>query len=325
MPVLRLWGLFICCVITVQSWAQQPDYSQRYNWAHLPGDSTLRALPFVGAQANEDIDVFFIYPTLLVSEKDTRWHYPISDSVHREVVEEKILKYQTSAFAEAGNVYVPFYGQAHIRSYFQLEDKGREALLTAYQDVRAAFLYYLEHYNQGHGIILAGHSQGSTHAMLLLQEFFDGKPLKQQLVAAYLPGIGMQGNEFLSIPLMTQAEQTGGYVVWNTFKRRYDRWRYRLWYEGKISINPITWDLGEVASREKHRGFLFSNDKMYRQSFSTHLVSGGVWITLPRFPYRMMSLGMKNYHVGDINLFWDDIRINVQTRIAAYRRTQIKP
>lgn len=320
MPLLRFIGFYLSLYAVCYGQHPTPDYSDRYNWAHLPGDTLLRALPFVGAQVNQDIDVFFIYPTLLVSQKDERWHYPISDSTHRQLVQDKILKYQASAFAEAGKVYAPFYNQAHIRSYFQLEDKGREALLEAYQDIRAAFLYYLEHYNQGHGIVLAGHSQGSTHVMLLLQEFFDGKPLQEQLVAAYLPGIGMKGDEFKNIPLMTHANQTGGYVVWNTFKRRYNRWRYRLWYEGKISINPVSWDLNENVTRKNHQGFVFSNDKMYRQSFSTHLVSGGVWITLPRFPYRMMSVGMKNYHVGDINLFWEDIRINVQQRIEAYRQ-----
>lgn len=322
MTLLRILGILLFSSSLTYAQDRTPNYAERFNWAHLPGDSLLYALPYVGEQAYDDVDVFFIYPTLLVAEKDARWHYPIEDSLHRYAVEQKILKYQTSAFAEAGNVYVPYYRQAHIRSYFQLEGQGREALLAAYQDVRAAFLYYMEHYNQGRGIVLAGHSQGSTHAMLLLKEFFDGKPLQRQLIAAYLPGIGMNDHEFEHIQLMTHAEQTGGYVVWNTFKRRYKRWRYHLWYEGKISINPVSWDLSQEAPRQVHKGFVFSNDKMYPQSFSTHRVSGGVWITLPRFPYRMMSLGMKNYHVGDINLFWEDIRINVKQRIEAYKTAQ---
>jgi len=50
------------------------------------------------------------------------------------------------------------------------------AFELAYRDVKAAFLYYLEHNNSGRPIIIASHSQGSTHAKRLLKELFDGKP-----------------------------------------------------------------------------------------------------------------------------------------------------
>ena len=60
------------------------------------------------------------------------------------------------------------------------------ARLLLDEDVKAAFQYYLEHYNNGRPIIIASHSQGTTHAKRLLKEFFDGTALQHQLVAAYL-------------------------------------------------------------------------------------------------------------------------------------------
>lgn len=117
---------------------------------------------------------------------------------------------------------------------------------------------------------------------------------------------------------MTSKEEIGGYVTWNTFKKKYDLELYNKWYKGKSVINPVTWDTSGFASRSQHRGFLFSNGKMYKQSFDTHLGDGVVWITAPRFPYRYMSFSMKNYHVGDVNLFWEDIRINSRLRAAEY-------
>jgi alpha-beta hydrolase superfamily lysophospholipase len=67
---------------------------------------------------------------------------------------------------------------------------ARPPVDLAYADVKAAFQYYLAHYNEGRPIIIAGHSQGTAHATRLLHEFFEHDPkLRRQLVAAYLIGI----------------------------------------------------------------------------------------------------------------------------------------
>ena len=59
---------------------------------------------------------------------------------------------------------------------------------------------------------------------------------------------------------------------------------------------------------------------MYSESFETNTIDGAIWITIPHFPYRLMSLTMKHYHVGDVNLFWEDIRLNSLARIKSYFR-----
>jgi hypothetical protein len=241
----------------------------------------------------------------------------LDDISHKNKVISTAVKFQASAWSEAGNVYVPFYRQAHVKSYYELENGGKDALLFAYEDVKAAFAFYLKHYNKGKSIVLAGHSQGSTHISFLLRDFFDGKPLQEKLIAAYIPGIGIDQKFFSSISLMTEANQTGGFVAWNTFKKKIDADKY-IFYKGKCAINPVTWDTSVVANRRKHQGFLFSNGKLYENSFTTHKIDGAIWITVPHFPYRMMSFTMKNYHVGDVNLFWEDIRQNVLLRVKTY-------
>lgn len=293
------------------------NYSDNNNWAVLPGAYPEELKEFIVNDPIQGIDVFYVYPTLILDEKDTRWNVSIDDHQQREKVLSTAVKYQASAWANAGEVYVPFYRQAHLRSYFNLENGGRDALLLAYSDVKAAFEFYLAHYNKGKGIILAGHSQGGTHLSLLLKDFFDGKPLQNQLVAAYLPGIGLEKNEFETIPLMTNPSTTGGFVTWNTFKRKFDDRSYK-WYQGKAVVNPVTWDTSKVAKSELHQGFLFSNGKMYHQCFETHLSDGVVWITTPKFPYRYMAFTMKHYHLGDVNLFWEDIRLNAILRSQSY-------
>ena len=293
------------------------DYSSTTNWAVLPGNypDNLKEYPIQNPQ--DSIDVFYVYPTLMLSKKDQRWNVPIEDSIQRKKVINVAVKFQASAWASSGDLYIPFYRQAHIRSYDQLENGGKTALLLAYSDVKAAFEYYLKHYNHGRGIILAGHSQGSTHISYLLRDFFDGKPLQNQLVAAYIPGIGIAKNQYTTIPLMIHPNQTGGFITWNTFKKKYDKDKYK-WYKGKAVINPVTWDTTAIAARELHKGFLYSNGKMYRKSFVTHKNNDVIWISTPHFPYRYLVFTMRNYHTGDVNLFWEDIKENSLLRAQSY-------
>lgn len=311
-------SLLIINAIGAIAQTESVDYSLDENWAITPKKYTSGLKEYIYDSTFANTDVFYIYPTLLVKEKDTNWNYPISNEKHRTDVIESAVKFQASAWANAGKLYVPFYRQAHLRSYHNLEDGGREALLLAYSDIKEAFEYYLEHNNNGNAIILAGHSQGATHISLLLKDFFDGKPLQNKLIAAYLPGIGLEEDQYECIDLMKHKDSIGGFVSWNTFKKKYDTPQYRNWYEGKASINPVTWDTTSVANQEEHKGFLFSNGKLYEQSFETHLIDGGIWITTPRFPYRYMSFTMSNYHIGDVNLFWEDIRLNARNRTMKY-------
>jgi hypothetical protein len=299
--------------------SQNVDYSDLSNWAvhqnKIPGE----LLPYLKDTSNfSRADVFYVYPTVFLDKKDERWNIPLEDSIQRKKVVENAIRFQASAWVETGRMFVPFYRQAHIRAYRTLENGGKEALLFAYQDIKAAFQYYLEQYNNGKPIILAGHSQGSTHLSLLIKEFFDGKPLQEQLVAAYLPGIGLDNNEFETIPLLTSPNETGGFVSWNTFKRNLNEEKFEMWYKGKAVINPVTWNMDKTADRKKHKGFLFSNNKMYSKSFSTHLIDGAVWITTPRFPYRGLAWTIDDYHIGDINLFWADVKYNSKIRLSEY-------
>lgn len=300
--------------------AQSPiDYSLPQHWAALPSQ-----LPPALAKYCADTslwakaDVFYVYPTLNTAKKDKRWNVPIDDLTQRQKVLETALPFQASAFVEAGRFFAPFYRSAHLRSYYVDGTEGKQALELAYADVRAAFLYYLKHENKGRPIILAGHSQGSTHCGLLLKEFFDGKPLQQQLIAAYLPGIGILPSDLKEIPLMTRPSATGGYLTWNTFKKRLDKKSYEKWYKGRAVVNPVTWTTDTLASKEAHKGFLYLDQHLYKNLFQTHLIDGAIWIDRPKGKFLLMSISMRNYHIGDINLFWQDIRENARLRVLEF-------
>ena len=306
---------------TPDAFTKAVDYSSPENWAVLPGNYPDNLKKYSVQNPQDSIDVFYVYPTFLISDKDTRWNVPIEDSIQKNKVLNIAVSFQASAWGNSGSLYVPYYRQAHIRSYKNLENSGTAALLMAYSDVKAAFEYYLKHYNHGRGIILAGHSQGSTHISYLLKDFFDRKPLQKQLVAAYIPGVGLDRDQYKTIPFMEHPDQIGGFVTWNTFKKKFDKKKYK-WFKGKVVINPVTWDTTSFAKRELHKGFLYSNGKMYKNSFDTHTADGVIWISTPHFPYRYLTLTMQNYHSGDVNLFWEDIRENSLLRIKSYRTNE---
>ncbi len=301
----------------------KPNYHSEESWAVLPSKYSEKLKKLSIDSINKlEADVFYVYPTLITNKKDNRWNVGASDSIQNVKVMNTAVFFQASAWATSGKLYVPFYRQAHIRSYSNLENGGEDALQLAYEDIKKAFEVYLKKYNNGRPIIIAGHSQGTTHCRLLLKDFFDGKPLQKKLIAAYIPGIGIEKDEFKTIQIMTKPEETGGFVSWNTYKKNKLPKKYKDWFKDKVTSNPITWDKSIYTKREDHKGFLFSNGKIYNKALKIEVVDGLVWTTLPRFPLRIFAIFRKNYHVGDVNLFWEDIKQNSELRVKTWLENQ---
>lgn len=298
---------------------KSPNYSESISWAVLPSKYTSSFREFASTEIDTlSADVFYVYPTLNTDKNDIRWNVPIDDIEQQEKVLNKAVLFQASAFAKAGKIYVPYYRQAHIRSFSLIESGGKDALDIAYQDVKNAFEIYLKKFHKNRPIILVGHSQGTTHLIRLLKDFFDNKPLQEKLVAAYIPGIRIKPNEFSTIKPMTKPNEIGGFVSWNTFKKGNFPKKDKNWYKGSVTTNPISWDLSKTTKIEQHKGFLFSNKKLYKNSLKIEITDGLVWSSNPKFPARFLMSFLKNYHAGDINLFWQDIRENVAIRVNTY-------
>ncbi|WP_299618012.1 DUF3089 domain-containing protein [uncultured Tenacibaculum sp.] len=292
-----------------------PNYNEESSWAVLPSKYQDNFKTYASNRLDTlKADVFYVYPTLNTSKKDIRWNVPITDEEQNNIVLNKAALMQASAFATSGKVYVPFYRQAHIRSYRLFNKGGKEAQDVAYSDVKSAFEVYLKKYNNGRPIIMVGHSQGTTHTVRLLKDFFDNKTLQKQLIAAYIPGIRVKENEFSSIKLMKSPKETGGFISWNTYKKNNYPKKDKNWYKGSVTTNPITWDDAKETQLELHKGFLYTNGKIYDQALKIQITDGLVWSTNPKFPLRFFMSFLKNYHAGDINLFWQDIRENAVLR-----------
>ena len=296
----------------------KPNYSDKDSWAVLPENIPDEISIFNIDENKKEADVFYIYPTLIDSKNQREWNSDIWNEDIRNDVINRPVKYQASAWLDAGNLYVPYYRQAHIRVFndkFRVD--GDKALNLAYNDIKEAFTYYLENFNNDKPFIIASHSQGTVHAKRLIAEFIDGKELQKKLIAAYLVGIKVFEDEFKNIKPMNSANETGGFVTWNTFKfNKYPRKdNYENWFKGGVTTNPITWDDSKETKKDLHKGLLYRDLKIFSQNIDIKLIDGIVWSSIPNVPGKILLQTVRSYHFADINLFWVDIRENAKLRV----------
>ncbi len=302
-----------------------PDYSKLDFWAAHPDKEDMAdKIPgnsFKDTQTDAEVDVFFIYPTVYVgNEKDhDHWNAPVDDPAFNKEVDKSAILNQASVFNGAGRVFSPRYRQAHLHTYFtQNKDAYKKAFALAYADVKEAFEYYLEHYNNGRPIIIASHSQGTTHAGPLMTEFFDGKPLGKKLVAAYVVGMEVPRDYFKEIKPCETPEETGCFCTWRTWEKDYLPRNHKP-ENNLVATNPLTWKTDtEYAGKELNQGsILYNFNKIKKQLVDAQVHQGVLWVNKPKF-FGSAFVKMKNYHIADFNLFYVNVRENAILRVKEY-------
>ena len=163
-----------------------PDYANPLHWAALPDRDDLADSVPVGAvdrQATAPVDLFFLHPTTFLSRQ--AWNQSLDDAATNRLTDEMVMRGQASLFNGCCHIYAPRYRQATLAAFFDDSQSGPRALALAYEDVVAAFRYYVTHFNQGRPFVLAAHSQGSRHADYLMAEEIVGTELADRMIAAY--------------------------------------------------------------------------------------------------------------------------------------------
>ena len=191
----------------------------------------------------------------------------------------------------------------------------------AYADVKTAFDYYLQHWNNGRPIVIAGHSQGAKFAEKLLKDYFEDKPLRNQLVVAYTTGWSVPKEYFTILKMCEDSLQTGCVCSWRTFRNGYIPPYLRFEKGNSFVTNPLTWTTSEShVSRKLNKGsILFKYNKVYKQTTDARISHGLLYVRKPKFPWSFLFL-TKNYHIGDMNLFYMNIRENLGQRIRSFKK-----
>ena len=214
--------------------ADDDPYARPEAWLCRPGASDLCSAPVVATVVQSDgsratrvlkpnpaapIDCFYVYPT--VSEDPAGNSGMTSGSG-----EQRAVAQQFAAFASVCRPFAPIYRQvtiAGIEAALRHEPLPVDFKLP-YEDVRAAWRYYLAHDNGGRGVVLIGHSQGSQILARLIAEDIEGKPEQRLLAGALILGFDVEvpegkdvGGTFKAIPLCRAAGQNGCVVAYETF------------------------------------------------------------------------------------------------------------
>lgn len=323
--------LLVLCSLYIKGFGQgqlvfppRPDYSKLACWAASPYKTDPSDLcpaqmlyPFNDTAI---ADVFFIHPTTFTSKPDSiHWNAAWDDQKLQSQTLKGAIQYQASVFNHIGRIYAPYYRQANIEIYYTKSlQTAFWAADTAYADVRRAFLYYLQHYNHGRPIILAAHSQGSTHAIWLLKEFFDTTALKKQLVTAYIPGMTVRYSDFKTLQAAPDSNYVGGYCVWRSAERGYYPPTMPRDKE-VICTNPLSWTLDTNIVSEVHNkgAVLLPFKRVIPHATSAQISNSILWVHKPHFKGSRW-IKNKNYHIADYNLFYTNVRDNAHLRLHNY-------
>ena len=301
-----------------------PDYSNIHCWASHPsihdkGDSIPKPLRNEYSY-DSTIDVFFIHPTTYVRKDNNQMNGDVNNKTLNTRTDNRTILNQASAFNEF-RLFAPRYRQANYSAYMSLLGGYQEVFDTAYTDIKKAFQYYLTHWNEGRPFFIASHSQGSQHAVRLIKELIEGTALERKLVAAYVIGMPPIKTGKLKIRVCNDPTQTGCYIAWNSFTEEF-RQRFNFLGRSELeTVNPLTWKTTEsVAPRAMHRGAVVDDfNSVKPQVLSTQIISGKLVISSDSDSIEIPDR-IENLHVLDINLFYVDIRNNLRTRVAAYKK-----
>jgi hypothetical protein len=325
-----------------------PDYRSPDSWAALPwrkddADAAPPNTRYPEAQATAVADVFFVHPTGY--SKAASWNGPIDDPDAVQAA-SLVMKYLASSFNAGARVYAPRYRQATLYAFLDYETlSGVRALELAYSDVVRAFDQYIAEYNQGRPFMLAGHSQGSTHALRLLQEKIIGESLQNKLVAAYLVGMAIP-REIPGIRPSRTANDTGGVISWTSYTRDGDPCFLTrdivIWFGGAyrkaeglalVQVNPLSWELngGEVPASNNPGSLPFHDPAGAPPPLVPGVTgadaSGRVLIVekpaVPGFPgagpeMPILNADFGDYHHYDYVLFYESIRKNAIDRATQF-------
>lgn len=320
--------------------AEPIDYVDDANWAALPGtNSYTGAKPsgIVDIAVVSEADIFFIHPTTYLSRET--WNAPLDHADANLRIEKRVLKTQASAYNQAAKIYAPRYRQATFGAFFDQEGDGLQALVYAYTDVQRAFDQFIAERSEDRPFILAGHSQGSLHALALLKQRIAGTPLADRMIAAYIIGwpVSMEADlgALDGIDACATVQDIGCVVSYQTFGPKGDTSGLKGYFETTVGLggmprkgtkmlctNPLTWEIDGAAPASDHNGALErvgDNDPLGSPiiGFNGARCGEDGFLYLENEPgeaWQQLKMAGENYHVYDYHMFYMNVRDNAATR-----------
>ena len=172
------------------------------------------------AAKNPPIDCFYVYPTVSTEAGG-------NSDLTVTAAEKNVVRAQFERFGSKCRLFAPMYRQVTLTALIS-NLSGKPVPVDralAYNDVVAAWNYYLAHDNQGRGYVLVGHSQGSGVLTQLIKNEIDGKPVQSHMLSAILMGTSLPvpkgadvGGAFKNVPVCRSNKQLGCVIAFANFR-----------------------------------------------------------------------------------------------------------
>lgn len=292
------------------------DYSNTENWAYYAEGE------------NKAADLFLICPTVDMGG-DGNYNMSMNDGETKESF-VGALNMERGIYEESATMYAPFYRQMTFPVYSMSEEEMKPYLEIAYNDVRAAFEYYIENLNNGRPIILAGFSQGSQLLLMLMEEYFDDPELCDKLVAVYCIGWRITEEDIRENPHLKVAERaddTGVIISFNTEAEGVDDSIMIPKGTKTLGINPLNWKTDSTpADKSLNKGACFTRysgeiKKEIPELTGAYLDSERGSLIVPdidpaEYSNSLFPDGV--YHLYDYQFFFRNLEENVAVRLRSF-------
>jgi Protein of unknown function (DUF3089) len=194
---------------------QQPDPCTASLTTTVIGPNGSRHVVHYEDALNPPIDCFYLYPNI-THQRATNANLDIDPQ------ETAIAELEASPFSQVCRVFAPMYREG---TGLVTGAAAATEAKVAYNSVLNAWNDYLEHYNDGRGIVLIGHSEGSYQLAQLLTQHVDQVPaVRKLLVSAIITGANLPVYKKGQGPLMTigpcsSSTQTGCVMDFNAYSQ----------------------------------------------------------------------------------------------------------
>lgn len=312
--VLVLVLLAVCSLAA----AQTPDYNDGGSWAYWR----------VGE--GKAADLFIICPTVDLGT-DGHSNMSLADEQTKANF-VGALNMQRGIYEQHCRMYAPYYRQAVLADYDLPANEAEPYFNLAYKDVRAAFVYYMQHENNGRPFVLAGFSQGAEMCLRLLKEFGDDDFVKDNMVACYAIGWRFTPQEAAEYPYIQPAkcaDDLGKVIVFNSEAPEVTS--SAIVPEGvkTFAINPLTWSCGsQKAPKTLNAGACFTD---YSGAVVREVPQlTGCYIDTERGVLKVTDVDEKDYppvlsvftdgvyHLYDYQFFYRNLQQNVNLRVKTF-------
>lgn len=316
--LIKIMLLLVLAAFCSLASAQEPDYADAGSWAYWR----------VGE--NKPADLFIVCPTVDLGTGGNK-NMSLADNEARKNF-YGALNMERGIYEQHCRMYAPYYRQAVLADYDLPANEAEPYFNLAYKDVRAAFVYYMQHENNGRPFVLAGFSQGAEMCLRLLKEFGDESFVKNNMVACYAIGWRFTPQEAKQYPYIRPAQSAddlGTVIMFNSEAPEVTSSLMVPHGEKSFCINPLNWRTdGTMADKALNSGACFTD---YSGSIKREVPQlTGCCIDTERGVLKVTDIDKKQYppvlsiftdgiyHLYDYQFFYRNLQQNVGLRINTF-------